>query len=90
MPGNWVRPLTPPKAVPRQTRPVTSWKGPRTDLLACASDPNNNRLAPTLVAAFQRAAHQIHVADALKAVINSAICHINDHFGNAIGVSLSG
>ena len=25
--GTWVRPRTPPKAVPFQTRPVTSWKG---------------------------------------------------------------
>ena len=25
--GTSVRPLAPPKAVPRQTRPVTSWKG---------------------------------------------------------------
>ena len=25
MPGNSVRPFTPPKAVPRQTRPVTNW-----------------------------------------------------------------
>ena len=27
IPGNWLRPRTPPKAVPRQLRPVTSWKG---------------------------------------------------------------
>ena len=26
-PGSSVRPLTPPKAVPVQERPVTSWKG---------------------------------------------------------------
>ena len=27
IPGSWVRPLTPPKAEPRHTRPVTSWNG---------------------------------------------------------------
>src|SRR6218665_910055 len=27
MPGSSVRPLTPPKAEPRHTRPVTSWNG---------------------------------------------------------------
>jgi hypothetical protein len=27
MPGNSVRPFTPPKALPRHTLPVTSWKG---------------------------------------------------------------
>jgi hypothetical protein len=27
MPGSWLRPLTPPKAVPSHLRPVTSWNG---------------------------------------------------------------
>ncbi len=36
----------PPKAEPRQTRPVTSWKGRVFDFLPCPRYANNNAFAP--------------------------------------------
>src|SRR6478752_3387712 len=42
---------------------------PRADLLPGAGDTDDHRLAPTLVAALQRRAHHLDVADALEAEV---------------------
>ena len=64
--GTSERPRAPPKALPRHTRPVTSSKRPGRDLLAGAGDADDNALAPAAMAAFERRAHEIDIADALK------------------------
>jgi hypothetical protein len=70
--GTSVRPRAPPKAVPFQTRPVTSWNGRVADLLAGAGHADDDRLAPAAMAALQRLAHDRDVADALEAVVGAA------------------
>ena len=49
----------------------------RGNFLACAGHTNDAALPPTLVTALKRLAHNIHVADALKTVINTATGHLN-------------
>src|SRR6185437_4499630 len=46
---------------------------PRRDLLASAGHADDHRHAPTLVAAFERLAHGVHIADAFEAVIGTAL-----------------
>ena len=46
---------------------------PRLDLLPRAGDADDHGDAPAAVAAFQRLAHQIDVADALEAVVGAAV-----------------
>ncbi len=52
--------------------PGNELKRPRGDLLAGAGHADDVGLAPALVAALQRLAHHLHVADALEAVIGAA------------------
>ena len=70
--GTSVRPRAPPKAVPFQTRPVTSWKGRVRDLLAGTGHADDDRLAPAAVGAFQRVAHHLDVAGAVEGVVRAA------------------
>ena len=51
---------------------------PGADFLAGTGDTDDHRLAPALVAAFQRGAHQLHVADALEGVVDAAIGQFDD------------
>ena len=46
---------------------------PRLDLLARAGDADDDRHAPAAVAALERLAHQVDVADALEAVVGAAV-----------------
>ena len=71
--GTSVRPLAPPKAVPFQTPPGDELERPRADLLAGAGDADDDRDAPAAMAAFERLAHHIDIADAFEAVIGAAI-----------------
>src|SRR5438445_5438395 len=48
----------------------------RLDLLARARDADDHRHAPALVAAFERLAHDIDVADAFEAVVGAALGQI--------------
>ena len=83
--GTSVRPRAPPNAVPFQTRPVTSWNGrvaiswpaPATPMMTLTPQPR--------VAAFERLAHHLHVADALEAVIGAALGQI-DEVGHEIAL----
>ena len=58
------------------------------DLGAGRRHADDGRLAPALVAALQRRTHQLHVADALKGIIDAAIGHLDDHLLNRLGVVL--
>ena len=71
--GTSVRPRAPPKAVPFQTRPVTSWNGRVRISWPAPATPMMTRHAPAAVAALERLAHQVHVADALEAVVGAAV-----------------
>ena len=70
--GTSVRPRAPPNAVPFHTRPVTSWNGRVLDLLPGAGDADDHRHAPAAMAALERLAHHVDVADALEAVVGAA------------------
>ena len=76
--GTSVRPRAPPNAVPFHTRPVTSWNGRVLDLLARARDADDHRDAPAAVAALERLAHQLDVADALEAVVGAALGQLDE------------
>ncbi len=71
--GTSVRPRAPPKAVPFQTRPVTSWNGRVLISLPGAGDADDHRYAPAAMAAFERLAHEVDVADAFEAVVRAAV-----------------
>ncbi len=71
--GTSVRPRAPPNAVPFHTRPVTSWNGRVADFLARARDADDHRHAPAAMAALERLAHEIDVADALETVVRAAV-----------------
>src|SRR6185369_3071466 len=51
---------------------------PRVNLLAGAGDADDDRLAPSLVRARQRLAHDLDVADALEGVVDAAAGHLHD------------
>ena len=71
--GTSVRPRAPPNAVPFQTRPGDQLERTRLDLLARARDADDHRHAPAAMAALERLAHQLDVADALEAVVGAAV-----------------
>src|SRR5690606_8988602 len=52
----------------------------RADFLAGAGDTDNDAFAPALVAALQRGAHDVHIADAFKTEIDAAVGHGDDDF----------
>src|SRR5690606_20102628 len=43
------------------------------DLLPCAGDADDDRLAPAAMAAFERLAHDVDIADALEAVVGASL-----------------
>ena len=47
-----------------------------------AGDADDHRDAPALVAAFERLAHHVHVADALEAVVRAAARQVYQFFNN--------
>src|SRR5699024_3360229 len=51
---------------------------PGRDFLAGTGHADNDRLAPALVAALQRLAHDVDVADALERVIDAAVGQVDD------------
>ena len=58
------------------------------DFLAGTGHADDHALAPALVCAFQRGAHQLHVADALEAVVDATVGHFDDHFLDRLVVIL--
>src|SRR5438552_7444254 len=53
-------------------------EGARLDLLARARDADDHRHAPALVAAFERLAHHVDVADAFEAVVRAALGEVHE------------
>ncbi len=77
--GTSVRPRAPPKAVPFQTRPVTSWKGRVRDLLARAGDADDH--ADTPQPRWQHSSAwrmSLTSADALEAVVGAALGELDE------------
>src|SRR6185295_8144418 len=58
---------------------------PGRDLLAGARDTDDDRDAPALVAAFERLAHGLHIADAFEAVISAPLGQV-DEVGDEIAL----
>lgn len=52
------------------------------DLLTRSGDADDDRLAPTLVAALQRCTHHLDVADALEGEVDAAVGQLDDHLLN--------
>src|SRR5690606_6783586 len=61
---------------------------PRADLLPRAGDADDRRLAPALVAALERRAHEVDVADRFERVVDSAVRHVDDDLLNRLVVVL--
>ena len=78
--GTSVRPRAPPKAVPFQTRPVTSWNGRVAISAPAGATPMMIDCAPAAVAGLQRLAHHRDVAGAVEGVVGAA-----DLVGAALG-----
>jgi hypothetical protein len=62
-------------------------KRPRRNLLAGAGNADNDALTPAAMAAFQRRAHELHVAHAFEGVVGAALGHIHE-MGNEIAADL--
>src|SRR5688572_27744841 len=58
-------------------------EGARLDFLAGAGHADDHRHPPAAVAALERLAHEIHVADAFEAVIRAAACELH-YLGNNV------
>ncbi len=58
------------------------------NFLAGARHTNDDAFAPTLVAAFQRGAHDVDVANALKTEVHAAIRHLDNDILNGFAVVL--
>ncbi len=66
------------RPAPDSTGHQLEWTGG--DFLACTGDADDHRLAPALVAALKRGAHQLHVADAFEGKVDASIGHVDDDF----------
>ena len=76
--GTSVRPRAPPKAVPFQTRPVTSWKG-RVEISWPAPRHADDRCSPQPLWQHSSAWRiSCGVADALEAVVGAAVGELHD------------
>src|SRR5882762_7043709 len=51
-------------------------------LLARARDADDRRLPPPLVAALERGAHDVHIADAFEGVVDPTVGHVDDDLLN--------
>src|SRR5215217_7323046 len=65
-------------------------EGTRGDLLAGAGDADDHRLAPAAMAAFQRLAHQLGVADAFEAVVGAAVGQLDEVGDQVLGPQCPG
>src|SRR5579872_4333191 len=52
------------------------------DFLAGAGNANDDRLSPALVAALERSAHDVDVANTLEGIVRAAIGHVDDDLLN--------
>src|SRR5207253_1657708 len=51
---------------------------PRLDLLPGAGDADDDRLAPSTMAALERLPHEVDIADALERVVGAALRQLDD------------
>ena len=86
--GTSVRPRAPPKAVPFQTRPVTSWNGRVAISRPASATPMIVADAPAAVAAFERLAHHVGIAGAVEAVVGAAVGQVDDRLDDLVGADL--
>ena len=86
--GTSVRPRAPPKAVPFQTRPVTSWNGRVAISLPGAGDADDDAVTPAAVAAFERLAHDVHIADAFEGEVGAAAGQVDDGLHDLVAADL--
>ena len=75
--GTSVRPRAPPNAVPRQTRPVTSWNGLVEISLPAPATPIITLSPQPFVAALKCSAHDVNVTDALERIVCTATGQFN-------------
>ena len=61
---------------------------PRTDLLPRRRDPDDNTLAPALMARLQRGPHHAHVPRAIKRIITPAIRHLHQRLLDTLPAQL--
>ena len=83
-----MRPRAPPNAVPRHTRPVTSWNGRRGDLLAGSGHTDDDALAPAAVAAFQGLPHGRDIADAFEGKVGAAAGQVDHRLHDFVAADL--
>ena len=86
--GTSVRPRAPPKAVPFQTRPVTSWNGRVAISWPEPATPMMIDFAPAAVAAFQRLPHHVDIADAFEGEVGAAAGEIDDRLHHLVAADL--
>src|SRR5215204_309044 len=60
----------------------------RRDLAACLGDTDDDRFAPAPMAAFERLAHRVHVADALEREIRPAAGEVDDRLHDLVATDL--
>jgi len=65
------------RAHPASTGDELKWPGG--DFLPGAGHADDDRLTPSAVRTFQRCAHDLHIADAFKAVVNTPTRHLDDN-----------
>ena len=85
--GTSVRPRAPPKAVPFQTRPVTSWNGRVEISWPAPATPMMTETPQPLWQHSERLAHRLDVADAFEAVIGAALGQV-DEIGHEVALDL--
>src|SRR5690606_2619138 len=69
--------------------PGNQLEGAGRDLGTGFGHPDDDRLAPAAVAAFERLAHDLGVADALEGVVGAAVAQLNDvihHVFDVVGI----
>ena len=78
--GNDILPLT--------TGDELEWS--RADLLTRGRDTDDDTLSPTLMARFERGAHDVHIAGAVEGVIAAAVGHLDQFLLDGLLAELGG
>ena len=61
---------------------------PRRDFLARGRDADDDALAPAAMAAFQRLAHDVDIADAFEGVVGAAAGEVDDRLHDLVAADL--
>src|SRR5690606_22258927 len=68
--------------------PGDELEGARADLLPAARDADDHRHAPAAMAALERLAHHLDVADALEAVVGAAAGELDDFLDDVLPLGI--